>query len=412
MDDGTIGSWKESGVAGTARLVLGGALVLALACGTVHGQIALLGAMGDSLTDEYFEDSFSYAQNWTIQLVQYRGVSMGPTAAQAGQPGGTWGEPRRTGYQCNWARYGDASSDLLADGQPAGLAGQVSSLGVSHGVLMIGANDFNPTTVLGAYFEIYNSLWSSSQTTTYINGTVANIRSALDTVAPTGVQMVLVNVLDFGITPLTQSLYPNANKRDRVTAAIQQLNAALLALAQEKHLVLVDAFGMARAAWGTNSAPRTTLLLGNVAIQLRQSDTSSHTNPLAAFVDDGAHPHTTMQGVLANVIIEAFDEGYRSGVPLFSEQEILAHAGIAYGGQDTLAATIGPYSGYVHNFVCYANCDRSTATPVLNVADFTCFLQRYAAGDSYANCDGSTLPPVLNVGDFTCFLQQYAAGCP
>jgi hypothetical protein len=61
---------------------------------------------------------------------------------------------------------------------------------------------------------------------------------------------------------------------------------------------------------------------------------------------------------------------------------------------------------------CYGNCDGSTATPVLNVADFTCFLQRYAAGESYANCDGSTAPPTLNVADFTCFLQRYAAGCP
>jgi hypothetical protein len=61
---------------------------------------------------------------------------------------------------------------------------------------------------------------------------------------------------------------------------------------------------------------------------------------------------------------------------------------------------------------CYANCDNSTATPILNVADFTCFLQRYAAGESYANCDNSTTPPTLNVADFTCFLQRYAAGCP
>jgi hypothetical protein len=61
---------------------------------------------------------------------------------------------------------------------------------------------------------------------------------------------------------------------------------------------------------------------------------------------------------------------------------------------------------------CYANCDGSTAAPVLNVGDFTCFLQRFAAGESYANCDSSTAAPVLNVGDFTCFLQRFAAGCP
>jgi probable HAF family extracellular repeat protein len=61
---------------------------------------------------------------------------------------------------------------------------------------------------------------------------------------------------------------------------------------------------------------------------------------------------------------------------------------------------------------CYANCDGSTVAPVLNVADFTCFLQRFAAGESYANCDNSTTVPTLNVADFTCFLQSFAAGCP
>jgi hypothetical protein len=61
---------------------------------------------------------------------------------------------------------------------------------------------------------------------------------------------------------------------------------------------------------------------------------------------------------------------------------------------------------------CYANCDNSATDPALNVNDFVCFLNRYAAGDSYANCDGSTTPPVLNAADFVCFLNRFAAGCP
>ncbi len=61
---------------------------------------------------------------------------------------------------------------------------------------------------------------------------------------------------------------------------------------------------------------------------------------------------------------------------------------------------------------CNANCNCSLSQPILNVADFTCFLQRYANGDPYANCDGSTATPTLNVADFTCFLQRYANGCP
>ena len=60
---------------------------------------------------------------------------------------------------------------------------------------------------------------------------------------------------------------------------------------------------------------------------------------------------------------------------------------------------------------CYANCDGSTVAPVLNVNDFTCFLNRYAAAESWANCDAGTVAPVLNVNDFTCFLNRYAAGC-
>ncbi|MEX2219269.1 MAG: immunoglobulin domain-containing protein [Phycisphaerales bacterium] len=61
---------------------------------------------------------------------------------------------------------------------------------------------------------------------------------------------------------------------------------------------------------------------------------------------------------------------------------------------------------------CYPNCDGSTFPPVVNVADFACFLTRYAAGEPYANCDGSTTEPVLNVADFGCFLTRFAAGCP
>jgi hypothetical protein len=60
---------------------------------------------------------------------------------------------------------------------------------------------------------------------------------------------------------------------------------------------------------------------------------------------------------------------------------------------------------------CYANCDGSTQVPFLNVADFSCFLSKFAASDPYANCDGSTQPPILNVADFSCFLGKFAAGC-
>jgi hypothetical protein len=70
---------------------------------------------------------------------------------------------------------------------------------------------------------------------------------------------------------------------------------------------------------------------------------------------------------------------------------------------------------------CWANCDQSTAAPVLNINDFTCFLNSFALASElphaqqighYANCDGSTTAPVLNVDDFICFINRFAEGCP
>lgn len=62
-------------------------------------------------------------------------------------------------------------------------------------------------------------------------------------------------------------------------------------------------------------------------------------------------------------------------------------------------------------FGCYANCDGSTSSPVLTVADFTCFQTRFASGDPDANCDASTATPILNINDYLCFISRFAAGC-
>jgi glucose/arabinose dehydrogenase len=87
---------------------------------------------------------------------------------------------------------------------------------------------------------------------------------------------------------------------------------------------------------------------------------------------------------------------------------------IGWGEDNASEQYICASTGAVYRVIpqCPANCDGSTAAPALNVADFTCFLLAYAAGDAYANCDGSTTPPALNVADFSCFLQLYANGCP
>jgi len=332
----------------------------------------MLGAAGDSLTDEYAEETYSYAKSWTTQLVLYRRVDMGPTAQQAGQAGGTWGEPRRTGYAANWARYGADSTTLLSDGQHTGLASQVGPGGVSHAVLEIGTNDFSPST--SAYFNIYWGFWSQSQIDSYVNAQIADIAAAVTTLDATGVGLALCNCVDFGVAPVTRQLFTNATRRNRVTAAITRVNEGVEGLARQHRLVLVDVSGLATAILGTNTSLRQFLAIGNVDIQLFNRDTTSHSNPLAGFVDDGAHPHTTLQGVFANLMMTALNTGWGAAYSMFSDQEILGIAGIPYGGAETLGAQIGPYSRYVRSFRCSADFDNDgdTGTDIDIEAFFAC----------------------------------------
>jgi hypothetical protein len=96
---------------------------------------------------------------------------------------------------------------------------------------------------------------------------------------------------------------------------------------------------------------------------------------------------------------------------------------ITTGISTLIAPGTGQYAGLlsIGTAGCYANCDSSTVEPVLNVDDFTCFINEFATSqtlpheqqvNAYANCDGSTIAPALNVDDFTCFINRFAQGCP
>jgi len=113
--------------------------------------------------------------------------------------------------------------------------------------------------------------------------------------------------------------------------------------------------------------------------------------------------------LVVNGAAQHYDSGLVATDPLHPFPQIsITTMDAVYGCRQNLLDVIAlPDPG-----VCYPNCDDSTVAPVLNVLDFTCFLNAFAAGDPYANCDGSTTAPILNVLDFECFLNRFAAGCP
>lgn len=58
---------------------------------------------------------------------------------------------------------------------------------------------------------------------------------------------------------------------------------------------------------------------------------------------------------------------------------------------------------------CYPDCDTTTGPGVLDLLDFLCFANRFAAGDPYADCDGSR---TLDALDWLCYSRAFEAGCP
>ncbi len=394
------------------------AAALSMASGT-SAQPIKLGAIGDSLTDEYSEESYSYAKNWTMLLVQQRGVDMGPTAQAAAQAGNTWGEPRRSGYQFNWARYGADSTSAITSGQHTGLAAQRAALGVTDAVVVIGANDFSPTS--SAYLNIYFNFWSASQITSYVDAQIADVRTIVTTLQNAGLRVTLCNFVDFGIAPATRQIYTSASNRQRVTNVIARVNAGVLALAREKRVVYVDTAGLATTLFGTQSALRSTLTIGNVNIQLNQRDTATHTVPLAGFVDDGAHPHTAVQGVFANLMMTALNVNAHTNYPLFTDQQLLSNAGIAYVGPDTLASTVPSYNRFLRNFACAADIVGlgGSAGPdgALTADDLVAFIGAFfsnnvAVADLASLGGGNTPDGQITADDLIAFLNAFFAGCP
>ncbi len=287
------------------------------------------GIAGDSLSDEYAGEVYSFASNWDELLAEQRGVNLGTVA--------DWGEPRREGYEFNWARWGATSDTLLLDGQHTGLAQQVNDGLVSHAVLAIGQNDFVFTEP--SYVGIYSGSWSQAVIDAYTDSVLSNIETALSTLTATDVHLVITNIIDFGVAPTTRLLYSDPVKRDRVANVIDGLNDRIETLADNYQVPLVDWFGFTKQLLGTNQAPVPSQTVGG-QVFVNQAGVDPHNE----FVIDGVHPHTISQALFANLFVEAFSLAYGTNLSEFTEAEMVGLVGLPYGGTDTLDIT---YSDFV-----------------------------------------------------------------
>ncbi|MBL9030514.1 MAG: hypothetical protein JNM80_02235 [Phycisphaerae bacterium] len=143
----------------------------------------------------------------------------------------------------------------------------------------------------------------------------------------------------------------------------------------------------------------TTLPAGTYWIDWQTSigGASAHFSPSTTFPEMRGMPGANARQFQTTVWVDLLDTGNPAG------------CGAGSVPQDSVFKINGTIQGGGGG--CYANCDNSTIIPFLNINDFVCFNNKFAAGDTNANCDQSTITPVLNVNDFICFNNLFAAGC-
>ncbi|MEO1583184.1 MAG: GC-type dockerin domain-anchored protein [Planctomycetota bacterium] len=384
----------------------------ALCGGLVSAQpVVRMGAIGDSLSDEYLEQNYgAYAMSWTEILNDLRSIDFGPTAADAGV--GNWGEPRREGFQDNWARFGDTinvddsdSTSALTRGQHTGLADGIVNRGVSHAVIYIGGNDLSPFH--GPYASVYNGNWTMQQIEDYVDDRIDGLETILDTVDTGGVKILLANAFDFGDMPRVERDFPDDSGRALASALYDRFDVRVREVAEQRGLPLADMLSLNRAIFGTAGAETSSLVVGGISFDVNNGSGNRRTD---MFVNDDVHPRTVLQGIWANLFITGLNAAYNTGITPLTETEILSVNLQSPTGPDALESQIGSLDTYIilpttPPTACLADVNNDgVATP----ADFTSWVAAFNSQGPKCDQNGDGL---CNPQDFTAWVMNYNMGC-
>jgi hypothetical protein len=309
-----------------------------------------IGILGDSDSDEYQftagDGLFkrNTARNWVELLAMRRRLDFGQLSSTSR------GLPRTQGYEFNWALTGDAATgdrperDLPA--QLAGLISQVKSGDVTLVYSELGENDFGfGGNGIGRYYDIAAGRLAGDALTGFIESVVGAIEDAVDQLQNAGdVRIVLSTIQDPTVWPLIGTAHTPAGRR--VSQAVQQANASIVEMANEKQVPVADIYGLGNLSLGAN------LMIGDVTIQSRGSSNNVRNDPRNFYVD-GIHYGTVINGLYANVFIEAVNRAYNAGITPLSDQEILAMSEAISGVDVAFDATRTTYFD-VRNLVLFA----------------------------------------------------------
>ncbi len=319
-----------------------------------------MGMTGDSLTDDYLGgaakvNSDLAAFSWGQVLAETRSSDFN-FGGYKSVDDGTWDSVRYSGYEYNYATAGGAASDnttmnisnfltLQVDNvqvgssylstQTTALAQEISAGNVDTAFVGIGSNDFFYHTNV---FD-FDGNWTADPTAVidqaYIDDIANSILAGVDTLLAADSADVLLALIPAGTA---------GGSNPEILDGINAVNTLLLQGAADRGIATVDLFGYNSDPDRVNEDGAITI--GDLIIELDTAAsaadisaegtgpcnslgcaTESHANYYLA--DDGLHPNTIVQALIANQIIDALNSHYGHSIALLSDEEILAVAGIS-----------------------------------------------------------------------------------
>lgn len=282
-----------------------------------------LAVIGDSVQDEYRSNDNrgtpyqSTTFNWVELLANTRGLNFGAW--------GTRAEPRRSGYEYNWARSGATSSGALSSQLPGVLA-QLQSGAATHVLIQVGINDFNQGDQLG--YQIYTGALSGSALTTTLNHIADNISSIAQQANSAAPGRVLVTgIQDYtypAYYPEMPIYYPDPAGQARAHAAFNYINSRVQAQAAIDGVHYWDYNSAFYAAVGPRTSGGNLVVGGQSIVWLTRGNEWHH-----AWLNESpyAHAGTALSGVIANLYVNAINSAFGASIAPLTDSEIVAAAG-------------------------------------------------------------------------------------
>lgn len=280
-------------------------------------NIVGLAVIGDALSDEYAGTAYSFAKSWPELLAEQRSLDLGAV--------GTYSEPRRTGFAFNWSRDGKGVTEISVDAPDVSVNQQVSAGDVSHVVFSVGLEEFTTFNVAGnavPFEAIYNGTWDESEIESFSLQLKFIYESLLANTSIARSSIVATTIPDPSLFPQYRSAFPDAAKRNNVTAVVNSINTEIRQLATNFHVVLADLGGLMGSLLGTNTAVANSISIGG-----RTYANAGSSAGTSLFTTDGFHPHTSLQAIIANLYLEAFNVGYEHTFQKFTDAQINALTG-------------------------------------------------------------------------------------